>query len=176
MLDAIRARLGLQTSIERVRKYAMPSTLYVHRPLLNGAEVVRWAKKAGFPSTIPAADMHVTVAFSRRPVDWMKVGAGYPPELPNVDVAEGGPRNLAVFGEGAVVLQFASAALMWRHEDILAAGASWDWPEYLPHVTITYDPGEVEVDRIEPYQGELHFGPEKFEPVDEDWKTNIKEG
>lgn len=173
MLDAIRARLGLMTAVERARvaKYAMPSSLYVHRPLLNGAEVARWAKGAGFPSTLPPKDMHVTIAFSRRPVDWMKVQQG----VAKVDVPAGGPRNLAVFGEGAMVLQFSSYELTWRHEDILAIGASWDFPEYLPHITVTYEPGGVAVNEIEPYQGELHFGPEKFEPVDEGWKDKVVE-
>jgi hypothetical protein len=178
MTDATLARLGLLNAMvegARITKYAMPSTLYVRRPLLNGAEVARWAKGVGFPSTLPPADMHVTIAFSKRPVDWMKIGVGYPAEMLNLDVAAGGPRNLAVFGEGAVVLQFVSAALTWRHEDIIAAGASWDWPDYLPHVTITYGPGKVPVNETIPYQGELHFGPEIFEPVDEGWKDKVTE-
>jgi len=167
-MDVATARYGSLT------KVAMPSTLYVHRPLLNGHTLALWAKRAGFKSIIPPADMHVTIAFSRRPVDWMKIGEGYP-VTPKLVIFEGGPRNLTRFDGGAVVLVFDSAELRWRNEDIRAAGASWDWPDYHPHVTLSYETGDLDVDSIAPYQGRLVFGPETWEPVEEDWKTNIAE-
>jgi hypothetical protein len=97
---------------------------------------------------------------------------------PNGDliVKRGGPRALERFGEGAVVLQFASWSLVSRHEDMVRAGASHDYEEYLPHVTITYSaPDNLDLSKIVPFDGELHFGPEIFQPLDEDWKSKIEE-
>ncbi|MCZ3275982.1 hypothetical protein NYZ53_19970, partial [Acinetobacter baumannii] len=54
---------------------AAPRTLYVRRDLLNAGELIAWARDAGFTTTLPADDMHVTIAYSRTPIDWMKVAS-----------------------------------------------------------------------------------------------------
>lgn len=126
---------------ERLRRQAAndaaPRTLYVSRKLLNGAEFIAWAKSQGFETTLDAADLHVTIAFSREPVDWMKVGEAWGGDRDGkLTVNPGGARLVEPLGDkGAVVLLFNSADLAWRHMAIREAGASWDWPEYQPHVT-----------------------------------------
>lgn len=150
---------------------AAPRTLYVRRDVLNGAEIIRWAKAQGFKTTLPASDLHVTIAFSRADVDWMDVGESWQSK---VEVAPGGARIMEQFGKARVVL-FNSDELKWRHERIKEAGASWDHPEYQPHITISYDPEAPDISDIEPYQGPIILGPEVFQEVKEDWADNIKE-
>jgi hypothetical protein len=41
-------------------------------------------------------------------------------------------------------------------------GASHDFDEYQPHVTITYEGSDLDLSKVEPYRGELVFGPEIF--------------
>src|SRR5205085_4443829 len=65
--------------------------------------------------------------------------------------------------------------LQWRHNEIVEAGASWDYSEFRPHVTITYDGADVDLAKVEPYQGELIFGPEIFETLDDSWGDDIEE-
>lgn len=156
---------------------ASPQPLYVRRDLLNGADIIKWAKANGFKQTLTAKDMHVTVLFSRSPVDPMKMGEAWnSDEDGGMIIKPGGPRALERFGEGAVVLQFASWSLVSRHEDMVRAGASHDFPEYLPHITITYEaPEGLDLATIVPYSGELRFGPEIFEPLDLDWEEKIDE-
>ena len=150
-----------------------PRPLYVYRPLLNADELIAWAKDQGFASTLPAGEMHVTVTYSRRPVPWMKMGGhwGYMGSEDDKHVLPpGGPRLVDRLGsEGAVVLHFYSGHLDHRHREMVEAGASWDFPEYLPHVTITYDAGDIDLAKVEPYRGRLEFGPEIFEPIEADW-------
>ena len=145
---------------------AAPRTLYVRRNVLNAKDIIRWAKAQGFETTLPENDLHVTIAFSRQPVDWFKVGASWSPK---VEVSAGGPRAMEEFGE-AKVLMFASSDLTWRHDEIREAGASWDHPEYQPHITISY--GDAP-DGVDPYQGPIILGPEIFEEVKEDWQEII---
>jgi HK97 family phage portal protein len=154
-------------------KSIKPRTLYVSRKLLNADEFLDWAKAQGFASTLAADDLHVTIAYSRAPIDWMLVGE----EWAGADgkgeliVAPGGPRAVEPIGqEGPVALKFASWALTRRNHEIREAGASWDWPEYQPHVTITYDAGSVDLSKVEPFRGSLRFGPEIFAEIDENWK------
>ncbi|WP_339100222.1 phage portal protein [Pseudomonas atacamensis] len=145
---------------------AAPRSLYVSRKVINGAEVIAWAKSQGFESTVPAADLHVTVAYSRNPVDWMKVGESWSGDgKGQLKIAPGGARLIDKFGEGAVVLLFNSSELAWRHVSIVEAGASWDWPDYQPQITFTYEPGSVDIDKVEPYRGAIELGPEIFEEL-----------
>lgn len=157
---------------------AAPRTLYVQRKLLNAADLISWAKEQGFETTTPADDMHVTVAFSRAAVDWMKAGETWSGDKDGkLTVQPGGARLVEKLGDkGAVVLLFNSSDLSWRHEAIRRdAGASWDYPEYQPHVTITYAGGDVDLSKVEPYRGKLVFGPEIFEEIDADWTSRLRE-
>lgn len=151
--------------------------LYVQRKLLNAAEVIAWAKAQGLETTLPAADMHATVLFSRQAVDPMKMGETWSSEPDGgMVVKAGGPRAVEMLGENAVVLLFASWGLTSRHDEMVRAGGSHDYDEYQPHVTLSYTvPEGLDLDTIKPFAGELRFGPELFEPLDLDWKSKIEE-
>lgn len=159
---------------------AAPRTLYVSRKLLNADELIRWAKAQGFETTTPADEMHVTITFSRRAVDWLKV-APYDNWDQDKDgkmtVPPGGARLVELLGDkGAVVLLFNSARLAWRHQEMVENGASWDFPDFQPHVTITYAaPDDFDLSKVEPYRGKLVFGPEIFAEVVEDWEQTVTE-
>lgn len=152
-------------------------TLYVQRKLLNAAEVIAWAKEQGFTSTLPADDMHVTITYSRAAVDWMKMGESWSGDQSgNLTVEAGGARLVEKLGDkGAIVLLFNSSALSWRHEQMRHEGASFDFAEYQPHVTLTYEGKDLDLTAIEPYRGKLVFGPEIFEELDEDWSSRLVE-
>lgn len=156
---------------------AKPRTLYVSRKLLNADEFLDWAKGQGFETTLDADDLHVTVAFSREAVDWMKVGENWTSGPDGkLTVVPGGARLVEPLGDkGAIVLLFNSSELAWRHMAIREAGASWDWPEYQPHVTITYQGTMIDLEKVEPYRGKLVFGPEVFAELDEDWTSKVRE-
>ena len=40
---------------------------------------------------------------------------------------------------------------------------------FQPHITLTYDGARADLSKVEAYQGKLVFGPEVFEPIDEEW-------
>lgn len=148
-----------------------PRTLYMRRHVRNGADIVRWARSVGFTQPMDPERMHVTVVYSKTPLDWMKVGAAWEAEL---KIPAGGPRVIERFGDGgAIVLAFASLELQWRNERAREAGASFDYDEYQPHITISWLDPTLDVDKIEPYQGEIVLGPELFSEIDENWKEKL---
>lgn len=146
---------------------AAPRPLYVQRKVTNGSDILAWAKDQGFETTVSADDLHVTIAYSRQALDWMKVGGDWSSRQDGgLTVAPGGARLVEPLGsEGAVVLLFNSSELAWRHMQIREAGASWDYEEYQPHVTITYAAGDLDLSKVEPYRGKIEFGPEIFEDL-----------
>lgn len=156
---------------------ATPRALYVQRKLLNAGDVIAWAKDNGFASTLPATDMHVTILYSRTPVDPMKMGRSWAEdEKGHITVRPGGPRAIERLGENAIVLRFVAPDLEYRHREMVEAGGSHDWPEYQPHVTISYSaPDGVDVETLKAFNGELRFGPEEFSALDLDWKSKVVE-
>jgi phage-related protein (TIGR01555 family) len=150
---------------------AAPRTLYVKRDVLNGNEIIAWAKSQGFKTTLPASDLHVTITCSREPVDWMAMGSTWEDE---VKIPRGGARLMEKFGEANVLL-FNSNMLRWRHAEMVERGASWDHPEFQPSITISYNPDAPDLSTVEPYQGEILLGPEIFEEIDDNWQSTIRE-
>lgn len=166
---------------------AAPRTLYVRRDLLNGDEVRRHfadqMSREGAAMLMDAGKLHVTVAYSKTPVDWAKLPAdwfGSTDEEGRIRVKPGGMRMMERLGpdgqvKAAVVMQFTSSDLTYRWRELCEAGCSWDFEDYQPHVTIAWDVDQaIDPSSLRPWQGELVFGPEIFEEVDEDWKA--KEG
>lgn len=149
---------------------AQPKTLYVRRDVLNAAAITRWAASQGLTDILP--DLHVTICYSKEPIDWIK--AGNATEWGNdtdgkLTIPKGGPRVVEPLGNMSAVLMFASSALSWRHEDIMRAGASHDYDSYQPHISLT----KAEIDpatfaAIEPYRGAIILGPEIFEEIKDD--------
>lgn len=148
-----------------------PRTLYVCRKLLNTDEVLTWARAQGFKDLLPEDDLHVTIAYSRSRLDWMRISEAWNTERNGeLNVAAGGPRVVEKLGTaGAIALLFASTELSWRHMSIREAGASWDFPEYQPHVTLSYGDPTLDIAKVEPFRGKLMFGPEIFSEIEENW-------
>ena len=136
-------------------------SLYVCRPLKNGEEIHEWAALQGFKSALPTDDLHVTIALSREPFDWNKLA-----KQGGILRIEGGTRSIDKLGD-AIVLRFESPKLKQRWQQIRDDGASWDYPNYKPHVTISYKSAPSDLDGIEPYAGPLVFDAERFAEVDD---------
>lgn len=140
--------------------------LYVSRPVLNPTDIISWFRMQGFGQMVAPDDMHVTVCYSRQPVNWNSFG-----QVPNTIVEPATPafRSLAALGGGpAVVLKFRSDKLQARHQSMQALGASHDWPEYQPHVTLSYNMGNRILESYQPFPGEIIFGPEAFADINTD--------
>ena len=145
----------------------MLRTLYIRRSVLNGEALLEWARSQSINPRL-AEDLHVTVCYSKTPVNW--------DDFKHEDSKRElrifhGPRSLKKFGERGevLVIAFNSPSLIHRHNSLREAGASHDFPEYHPHITIADTTADINKD-ILPYVGPIHLGPEIFEEINEDWK------
>jgi len=57
----------------------------------------------------------------------------------------------------------------------LSFGASWDYNYYQPHVTITYDGGDLNLHDVKPYTGSIVLEEEIFKEVDLNWDEKVIE-
>lgn len=149
---------------------AVPRPIYIYRRLLNGDELISWAKLHGFKSTYPADEMHVTIAYSNDPVDWRKIT----PDTEDLRIV-GGTRSIQLFGDDTLVLTFESDELTKRWNAIRTLGASWAYDEYHPHVSISQQMIDGDPAAIMPYAGELLFGPEVFDMPKKGWAADLVE-
>lgn len=135
-------------------------TLYIYRPLVNGDDLNKWAQEQGI-TILSEGDLHVTLAYSRGGVEnWSEVIEADPNYYCNSDSDH--LRYLDRFGKekSVLVLKLNAPELVERWEEFKAAGAKWDWPDFQPHITLTYDAKEIDLNQITPYHGDLIFGPE----------------
>jgi cation transport regulator ChaB len=152
---------------------AAPRTLYVKRLLRNASELHDWAKGQGFGTALDPETMHVTLAYSKVPVDWETMPRDDRPLLR----VEGGERFLDRLGPNkeAVVLRFESEEAARRHRQLKEAGAHWKWPGYKPHISISYKADDLDLGAITPWEGVLEFGPEVWAEVNPDWESTVVE-
>lgn len=138
-----------------------PKPLYVRRDVLNSAEITAWAEEQGFTDIVP--DLHVTIAYSRNAVDWFKMGETWSSEM---TIPAGGPRVMEGLGPDGkyAALRIKSTELEYRHNMMKEYGASWNWPDYQPHISIQVG-GDVDLSKVIPYRGEIRLGPEIFEDL-----------
>lgn len=155
---------------------ARPMSLYLSRKVVNVADLRTWAKAQGFKTV--QDDLHVTIVHTRTPIDWIKVGesSSWGEDENGQMTINGGPRLMERFGD-AIVLQFAASRLGYRFNSIVYDfEATVDFPEYQPHITISWQlPEGLALSDIEPYRGKIVLGPEIFEEVKDDWKSNVVE-
>lgn len=140
---------------------------YINRPVLNDDAIREWAISQGFASTVP--DMHVTVIYSKTPVD--QGADAFQPASGQVTVL--GERTVEKLGD-AVVLVLDSKALQTRNKALLDAGASSDFDGYKPHVTISYAAGDMDLSKVEPFTGPIRLGGEVVAELNENAADAIK--
>ncbi len=146
--------------------------LYVERVVTDASEIIAWARAQGFKTTLPPAEMHVTIAFSKDPVDKTAV----PARGNSVDLKVNS-KPKALGDAGAIVLPISGDAMLKLKGDwnrYRKAGASWDFPSYQPHITLTYDKGEVDLDKVEPFVGSITLGGEQQKALNPDGAADAK--
>lgn len=144
-------------------KSAAETGLYVSRQLTpaSAAAFRTWAKSQGFLDPMPGKELHVTIVHS-------PIAPALTPHDHHL-VVEGGDRSVVRMAgngdKGNFSLRFESEELQERWLEAVAAGATSDFEQYLPHITIAYGGQPTEPDDISPFTGELVFGPEVHEPL-----------
>lgn len=172
LAEADIAALPRQRPQLRLVRDSRTASLYINRPVLNAEAILAHYRKQGFKKFQAASELHVTILYSKTPVDWMAMPEAWESEL---ELAPGGPRLQEVLGpkQEAQVLLFGARSLMWRNEELMRAGASSDYPEYTPHITLSY---EEDLSKAEPWNGAILLGPEIWQEIKSEAITSFADG
>jgi hypothetical protein len=108
-------------------------------------KIDEYQRRNNIPNPVPKEDLHSTIVYSRANIDWI------PEERINLKVntdtsvletwdTRGGSRCL--------VWHYYSSFQHKRFDEAMAKGATYDFPEYKCHITLSYDVGDFNSDDL----------------------------
>lgn len=120
-----------------------------------------WMQAMGIPKPVPLEDLHVTTLYSHVPVEvesvkeriFMALTDGYQIMRHRADKTD------------ALVMLLWSPDLHARHKELIAAGGVHDYPDFIPHMTLTYDVGDWNWKNLPPAHLKLFFRDEYIRPL-----------
>lgn len=128
-------------------------------------KILKFIEDNNIPNGLSAEDLHTTVIYSTKPA---KV------ELYDVKNVVGTFVRFSKFGEdkNVLVMEVACKPLEKLHDYYMEKyPLSWNWPEYKPHITLSYDASTVdETKLIWPADSIIIFCAQYQEPLDLEWK------
>lgn len=133
------------------------------------------------PQPVPDEKLHSTVLYSRKHLpDYQAAGdleqpyEGTPTEF---DVWESQPDEEGVTSN-CLVLQYDCDPLVERHNSLMQEhGATFDFDEYRPHVTLSYDVGDLDLSNLNPSNiGPINIVNEYREDLNTNWAKENTEG
>lgn len=135
--------------------------------------IMNYCNDSNIPNVLDPSDLHSTLCYSRKPVPDFK------PVFPLEET--GKPKSFEIWDSPAnafkkeatrcLVLKYDSAYMVSRFNEIQDMGATYDYDEYKPHVTLSYDVGDdFTLDTLSPPSniGELQIVGEYSEELDLD--------
>ena len=146
---------------------AMPyAPVYVHRLVLNARQIRNFMFDQGVSPVAP--DLHVTVVYSKVPMDWGLVNPD-----PSSLLLTPARRVMSILGLDThhLVMKVDHPHLYDRWRTWRSAGASSDFDRYLPHITVhkmlvkSEHPVPPQFERVEPWDGDVLLGPEVVGPL-----------
>lgn len=138
----------------------------------SSQDIVDFASSHDVPNVIDVEKVHCTVLYSKKPISGF-VALG--DKVPQYEIAFS---RYDVFrdrksGNNSLVMVLDCDELIEHHTEYMDQyGASWDFPTYIPHITLSYDIGDFDVSKLPPYDGDIIADHEYAEPLDVEWKDN----
>jgi len=138
--------------------------VYVGLRVLDPAnsQLVEFAEenKISNPSTTKERRLHVTTIYSRRWAPLVPDAARHlaRPLAWRTFVAQGGKRCL--------VLQLSAPSVQRRHRQLMSLyPLTFDYEVFIPHITLSYDAGDLDLGALPPFQEDVWLGDEYVEEL-----------
>lgn len=102
--------------------------------------LLNYAEKLGVPNILSAKNLHCTVLYSNKPCKMpdVKPERLYPAKAAELEVFNGSN------GKRVLVAKLDCQPIIRRHQELMEqTGGSYDYPAYIPHITLSYDIGDT---------------------------------
>lgn len=131
---------------------------------LDAIEQLQRDLKVPFP--VPREKLHSTILYSR-------VNVPYVPSSGSFKLADHGTLETwkTESGKSALVFKYTSDYLTYRHNYGISIGGTHDFPDYSPHITLSYDIGELKIEGT--FDVPIILDYEYTEPLDLDWTDKL---
>jgi hypothetical protein len=141
--------------------------IYIARKLLNGEDIIAWAKENGLTYCLKPEDFHTTIFYTKNAIDWYDVERQNDTVVCNTD---GTDRHITLLGKTALCLVFKNEILDNRHFQLRHDGLISTYNDHILHVTLSYREYDqpLNIMTVPVYSGPLIFGPEYVDNPDED--------
>lgn len=121
------------------------------------------------PNPVPAGEMHTTLIYSDKGCLNFEHQEKYDQDI------KANFAGFDMFGEdkNVLVVKLKCPELHDRHNELMDEyDLSYNFDEYRPHITLSYDASGVDISKLDPYHGDLMFVGENANELDTDWEPN----
>ena len=136
--------------------------------------LIIWLKEHEIPYPVLPGQIHTTILYSRTPVN----------SIPAIEFSEWEiePSHFDLFPLScddcgdlkALVLRLSSEELVDTHKELVARGGSHDFPEYHPHLTVSYNvPADFDLSKLSIPDVKLKPKAVYIKPLDKNWASNL---
>jgi len=136
----------------------------------------RFQRENDIQNPIPPEKFHVTILYSRKPCPEYEPAGKYPAPIaadflawdlfPSQKDKDGNHSNCLVMKINSPELRARHRYLMDKH------GATFDFDEYIPHLTLSYNAGDVLLEALPEFVEPIIITREYYQPIDLSWATN----
>ncbi len=166
VLEEIQKRTKFIEALQEIKKSYISKetkkTLYVSRKVKNWSVLKEFAKEQWMFDIENEEEFHVTIAFSKDKVN----RSNFDPDEKEISV-DLENIELSKLGD-AIVLKFKSEYLENRRNKFKEWGASRDFEDYTPHISLSYENSQ-NIDEMEKFSWTIEFFGETFEEIKEDY-------
>jgi len=138
--------------------------------------ILKYVKENNIPNPTPIDKMHCTLLYSRKYCPNYKAAGDIKPFWNGTpggfNVWEGQPDEDG-HKPNCLILEFKCDELTNRHNSLMTEhDATYDFPEYKTHITLSYDIGEMDINNLPKYTSPIEITNEYGEDLDLDWAQN----
>lgn len=136
--------------------------------------IAKFCKEHKVKNAIPASKLHCTILYSRKYLPEYKACGKYEEPLVGkpieFDIWKTSPPDPKAEKTNCLVLKFECDDLVSRHKELMKDhGATFDYDQYTPHLTLSYNVGDLDIKDLLMYDGPIEVEEEYKEDLDLDW-------
>ena len=136
--------------------------------------VLKYIKENDIPHGLRGHEMHATLLYSKKYLpDYEPAGKLKKPlvgTFSGFEIFESSKDDDTGKKKNCLVMRFICESLSQRHLSLMKEhGATYDYDEYKPHLTMSYDAGDFDPDKLPSYNKDLIIIEEYGSDLQDDW-------